>query len=171
MNTSVRVANKNESQILSSLAADTFYETFKPYNTEEDIQAYIKKAYNTDTLSKQLAAVHDYYFAIAFIGDKPIGYIKMILDASHLALKGKTIELEKIYVLKSSWDTKCGAALMQHAIDFCKSLGAQNLFLGVWEENHRAVAFYQKFGFNTFATRQFQLGSRLCDDYMMNLIL
>jgi hypothetical protein len=101
----LKQANANDAAALCKLAADTFYETFKPYNTEEDIQAYIKKAYNTDTLSKQLAAVHDYYFAIAFIGDKPIGYIKMILDASHVALKGKTIELEKIYVLKSSWDT------------------------------------------------------------------
>lgn len=170
MNTIVRAANHHESQILSGLAAETFYETFRPYNTEEDIQAYIKKAYHVETIASQLIDVR-YYFAIAFIGDEPIGYIKLILDASHEALSGKTIELEKIYVLKSSWDTKCGAALMQHAIDFCKSLGAQNLFLGVWEENHRAVAFYQKFGFHTFATRQFQLGSRLCDDYMMNLSL
>lgn len=170
MQPEIKTANNLDVQILAQLAAETFYETFRPYNTEEDIQAYIQKAYQIETFATQLND-NNYYFAVAFLNEMPIGYIKLIINAKHEALKGKTIELEKIYVLKKYWDTKCGAALMQHAIDYCKHQKADNLFLGVWEENHRAVGFYKKFGFTIFATRQFQLGKRMCDDYMMNLPL
>jgi ribosomal protein S18 acetylase RimI-like enzyme len=171
MHSEIKQANVNDVAALCQLAADTFYETFRPYNTEEDIQAYIKKAYDLQVISKQLANTQQYYFAIAYVNEKPAGYIKLIFNQAHPKLSGKVAELEKIYVLKSNWDTKNGAALMQHAIENCKQQGFEKLFLGVWEENERAVNFYRKFGFEVFDTRQFQLGNRLCEDYMMCLTL
>jgi ribosomal protein S18 acetylase RimI-like enzyme len=166
MELKIKEASVHDAPSLCKLAADTFYETFKPYNTEEDIQAYIKKAYDVQIISNQLTNT-GYYFAVAYINETAAGYIKLIFNQTHVKLSGTTTELEKIYVLKSYWDTKTGAALMQHAIDICKQRGFENLFLGVWQENERAVNFYRKFGFHVFDTRKFQLGSRLCEDYMM----
>ena len=60
---------------------------------------------------------------------------------------------------------------MQQAIAHSQENGFDTLFLGVWQENERAVSFYKKVGFEVFETRQFQLGERLCDDYMMKLKL
>jgi len=171
MHCEIKQSSVNDVAALCQLAADTFYETFRPYNTEEDIQAYIKKAYDTQVISVQLANTQQYYFAIASVNGEVVGYIKLIFNQTHPKLSGKVAELEKIYVLKSYWDTKTGAALMQQAIQVCKQHGFEKLFLGVWQENERAVNFYRKFGFEVFDTRQFQLGERWCEDYMMKLTL
>ena len=79
--------------------------------------------------------------------------------------------MEKIYVLGSYFGSGAGKVLMQQAIAHSQENGFDTLFLGVWQENERAVSFYKKVGFEVFETRQFQLGERLCDDYMMKLKL
>jgi ribosomal protein S18 acetylase RimI-like enzyme len=163
--------DQNRAGALSKIASNTFYETFRPYNTEQDIQAYIQKAYKVEIMANQLANTEKYYFAIATVGEEIVGYIKLILNQTHTLLFGQTAELEKIYVIKSHWDKKVGAALMTHAIEICKDLKYNNIFLGVWQENQRAVSFYKKFGFKVFDTRKFELGSRICEDYMMDIQL
>jgi ribosomal protein S18 acetylase RimI-like enzyme len=165
----VIAAKPENAEVLASLGATTFYETFRPYNTEGDIQAYIQKAYQVEDIRQKLGAPDQYYYAILWKEDQPVGYLKLILQATHPVLSSKVIELEKIYVLKSQHGV--GQLLMDEAIRFAKQQQADQLFLGVWNENHRAVAFYKRNGFEVFDTRQFQLGSRLCEDYMMRLVL
>lgn len=171
MKLNIHQAAITDAASLCALAAHTFYETFRPYNSEEDMQAYITKAYDIPVISKQLEQTDQYYFAIAQEQQQYIGYVKLIFNAMHPKLTGRVAELEKIYVLSTYWDTKTGATLMQHAIDVCRKQGIDTLFLGVWQENERAVRFYKKFGFVVFDTRTFQLGNRLCEDYMMRLNL
>ena len=74
-------------------------------------------------------------------------------------------------MLKEYLDKKVGKELMLQAINFSKQNNFETLFLGVWQENHRAVNFYKKFGFETFTIRTFQLGETLCDDFLMKLNL
>ena len=167
----IRPANTNDANILAELGAKTFYETFREFHTEKDMQQYIKKAYSVELMTENLSKENIQYF-IAFDEDKPIGYLKLIKDASHEKLTSqKNIELEKIYVLKEYLDKKVGKELMLQAINFSKQNNFETLFLGVWQENHRAVNFYKKFGFETFTIRTFQLGETLCDDFLMKLNL
>ena len=167
----VKLASIKDSEVLSELGAKTFYDTFRPFHTEEDLQQYIKKAYSVELISENLLKQNIQYF-IAFDEDKPIGYLKLIKDVSHEKLQTqKNIELEKIYVLKEYLDKKIGKELMMKAINFSKQNNFETLFLGVWQENHKAVNFYKKFGFETFTTRTFQLGSIICDDFLMKLEL
>ncbi len=167
----IRPANTNDANILAELGAKTFYETFREFHTEKDMQQYIKKAYSVELMTENLSKESIQYF-IAFDEDKPIGYLKLIKDASHEKLASeKNIELEKIYVLKEYLDKKVGKELMLQAINFSKQNNFETLFLGVWQENHRAVNFYKKFGFETFTIRTFQLGETLCDDFLMKLNL
>jgi len=166
MNYTIRKANVSDSKILSDLGAVTFYDTFSPYHTEEDMQLYLNKAYQPDLIKQNINNSKIAYFILSD-GEKNIGYTKLLLDAEHSLLYGRLIELEKIYVLKKYLDKKAGAALMNHAISYATECGFETLFLGVWQENHRAVSFYKRYGFETFTTRTFQLGSRLCDDFLM----
>lgn len=164
----VKKAGINEAEVLSRLGAQTFYDTFRPYNTEDDMQAYISKAYAAEVIAENLSNNRIQYF-LYYNNDLPAGYIKLIEDATFSGLKGKTIELEKIYVLSSHFGTDAGNLLMQTAINQARLGSFDTLFLGVWEENKRAVRFYEKHGFSVFATRSFQLGSRICNDFMMKL--
>ena len=167
----IRPANTNDANILAQLGAKTFYETFREFHTEEDMQQYIKKAYSVDLMTENLSKENIQYF-IAYDEEKSIGYLKLIKNVTHEKLLSKNnIELEKIYVLKEYLDKKFGKELMLQAISFSKQNNFETLFLGVWQENHRAVNFYKKFGFETFTIRTFQLGETLCDDYLMKLNL
>jgi GNAT superfamily N-acetyltransferase len=99
------------------------------------------------------------------------GYIKLLLNQTNEKLQGTSAEIEKIYVRQAFHGKGVAQQLMQFAIDYCKQLSYNNLYLGVWQENHKALKFYGKVGFKTFDTRTFQLGERLCDDYLLNLEL
>ncbi len=163
---SIRKAGINDTEILVSLGSETFYDTFRPFNSEDDMQAYISKAYHPDVIKQNLQNPEIAYY-LCEDGDVPVGYIKLIANNSYSGLEGKTIELEKIYVLKQYFGKDAGQLLMDKAIEHAIQKNFHYLFLGVWKENSRAVKFYEKNGFEIFSERSFQLGKRLCEDYMM----
>jgi ribosomal protein S18 acetylase RimI-like enzyme len=99
----------------------------------------------------------------------PVGYIKLIANMPYVGLEGNCIELEKIYVQQNYFGKHAGQLLMDKAIEHAIQNNFHYLFLGVWKENSRAVKFYEKNGFTVFSERSFQLGERLCEDYMMCL--
>lgn len=166
----IRKATLEDAAALAALGAKTFYDTFRPYNSEADMQAYIGKTYTPEAVRRNLQDPAVCYF-LALDGETPVGYTKLIRDAVHEQLPGRNIELEKIYVLHAYFDRKVGLALMQDAISFAKEEGFDTLFLGVWQENTRAIAFYEKAGFEVFATRTFNLGQQVCNDFIMKLDL
>lgn len=162
----IRLAVEDDAQILSDLGGTTFYHTFRPYNTEEDITQYIAKAYAPQVILDNLRNKSIAYY-IAFHHDKPVGYIKLIHDAVYGSVTKDAVELEKIYILSDYFGSGLAQQLMNQAIAHSEMEGFSTLFLGVWQENERAVSFYKKNSFEVFDTRQFQLGNRLCDDFMM----
>jgi ribosomal protein S18 acetylase RimI-like enzyme len=166
----IRQAIASDSSVLADLGATTFYDTFHAFHTKEDMDAYILSTYSKEAIIQNLQNPKVYY-ALVYDEKKPVGYLKLILDKPHEHISGKTIELEKIYVLKQYRGSQVGKQLMDHALVIAKQHQYEILFLGVWEENHRAVAFYKKYGFEVFATRTFKLGNNLCDDFIMKLSL
>ena len=55
---------------------------------------------------------------------------------------------------------------MNAAIDAARARGAQTLWLGVWERNPRAVAFYEKYGFTRVGEHTFMLGDDAQTDWL-----
>lgn len=167
----IRQANPADAALLSRLGGETFYDAFIAYNREEDIRSYIAQAYHEEKIKENLEKDNIVYF-ISFIGEQAAGYLKLIrnVEVEYLPHQ-KVLEIEKIYSLKEYIGRGAGKALMQQAIVYAKAEGFDTLFLGVWEENHRAVNFYKNFGFIVSGHRQFQLGERICDDYLMTLAL
>ena len=63
------------------------------------------------------------------------------------------------------------AVLMDWAVETARAEGAPALYLSVWEEGHRAIAFYRKQGFEIVDTAPFRLGSRTYQDPIMRRAL
>ncbi len=166
----IRKATVTDAVVLAQIGSTTFYDTFRPYNTEEDMQLYLNKTYQPSVVKENLSNPSVHYY-LCLVDEKVVGYIKLIHNNTYEHLAGKTIELEKIYVLQSHFGTEAGKLLMQQAIMHSRLNQFDILFLGVWKENTRAVRFYEKTGFTIFSTRFFKLGERLCEDYMMKLVL
>ena len=83
----------------------------------------------------------------------------------------KALEIERIYVLKEFYGKKVGQVLYDKAFDIAKQAGADYLWLGVWEENQRAINFYKKNGFVEFDKHIFKLGDDEQTDIIMKLKL
>ena len=156
--------------LLAEIGGSTFYETFRADNTEEDMQAYIAKTYNLKQVIANLNEPNIHYY-VAYGLNQNLGYIKLIENIKAEGLSGKVMELEKIYVRKEAHGSLVASVLMQQAIDLAKEKGNDYLFLGVWQENERALAFYKKFGFDIFNTRTFKLGERICEDFLLRKVL
>jgi ribosomal protein S18 acetylase RimI-like enzyme len=171
MSLTIRQANAQDAEVLSLLGATTFYDTFHAFHNEEDMKKYIADAYNIEKISTNLTDPGILYY-LALRSGLPVGYIKLIKNVQPPELpEGRVAELEKIYVLKEYLGTGIGKKLMQQAIVAMVQENFDWLFLGVWQQNQRALAFYAGFGWEICGIRQFKLGNTICDDYVMKLKL
>ena len=161
----------NEIAELQTIGKQTFFETFADGNTEENMQKYLEEGFTVDKLTAELTNP-DSEFYFAKLADKVIGYLKVNFGSAQTELKdNKSLEIERIYVLKEFHGKKVGQILYDTAFDIAKQIKADYLWLGVWEENPRAISFYKKNGFVEFDKHIFVLGDDEQTDIMMRLKL
>ena len=97
-----------------------------------------------------------------------MGYLKLNGGNSQTELKDeRTLEIERIYVLSSWYGKQVGQLLYNKAIEVALELNADYIWLGVWEENQRAIRFYERNGFVAFDKHIFRLGDDEQTDIMM----
>jgi ribosomal protein S18 acetylase RimI-like enzyme len=85
--------------------------------------------------------------------------------------KEDSFEIERIYVLSDFQGKGIGRQLLEKAIQMAKEKKASYIWLGVWEENKRAIQFYKKNGFIAFDEHYFMLGDDKQTDIMMKLMV
>lgn len=156
---------------LQAISKQTFYETFAPVNTEENMKRYMEESFSIEKLTEELKNPNSsFYFAV--LNGEEIGYLKLNTGASQTELKDNTaVEIERIYVVQEYHGKKVGQILYEKAIQVATTLNAEYIWLGVWEENTRAIRFYEKNGFVPFDKHIFKLGDDIQTDIMMRLIL
>lgn len=165
--TDIRQATASDVPLLTELGARTFSETFAPDNTPEDMVDYLAASFN---LEQQAAELTDPLatFLIAEIDKIAVGYAMLHAGASPYQATGeKPVELVRLYVSKEWHGRGVGQALMQACIDNARQAGHRTLWLGVWEHNARALAFYRKWQFQEFGEHIFQLGGDPQNDILM----
>ena len=164
----VGLTDVEQLQIISKL---TFFETFANGNTEENMQKYLDEGFTVDKLITELTnPSSEFYFTR--LDNKVIGYLKINFGQAQTELKDKkSLEIERIYVLKEFHGKQVGQMLYDTAFNIAKQTNADYLWLGVWEENPRAINFYKKNGFVEFDKHIFKLGDDEQTDIMMKLKL
>lgn len=161
----------NEIEQLQQIGRQTFYETFSPGNTEENMTRYLKEGFSIEKLESQLNDENaEVYFAT--LNDIVIGYLKVNFGQSQTEMQDdKALEIERIYVLKEFHGKKVGQVLYEKAMEIAKQKDTDYIWLGVWEENPRAISFYKKNSFVEFDKHIFKLGQDEQTDIMMKLYL
>lgn len=97
-----------------------------------------------------------------------MGYARLMEGAPAAGITGlHPIEIVRIYARKEWIGHGVGAALMRACLSEAEKRGCDTLWLGVWERNLRAHAFYRKWGFAEAGTQTFQLGDELQNDFLM----
>lgn len=161
----------NDIDQLQRISRQTFFETFSASNTEENMNNYLEEGLSKERLTVELNnSGSEFYFAI--LDDNIIGYLKLNFGQSQTELQDdKALEIERIYVLKDYHGKKVGQLLYEKAIQIAEQKNAHYVWLGVWEENPRAISFYRKNGFVEFDKHIFRLGDDEQTDIMMKLQL
>ena len=161
----------NDVNQLQEIARQTFYETFSEQNTIEDMQNYLENNLSSDKLKQELEDINsEFYFSI--FDNKVIGYLKINYGQAQTELKEqKSVEIERIYVLKTYHGKNVGQVLYEKSLDIAAMTKAHSVWLGVWEKNKRAINFYKKNGFVEFDKHIFKLGNDNQTDIMMRLQL
>jgi hypothetical protein len=163
--------NIQDVEKLKEIGKLTFAETFSSENSEENMAEYLKNGFSDEKLKAELNDQNSEFYFVELDG-KTIGYLKVNVGESQTEIKDKnTLEIERIYVLKEFHGKKVGQILYDKAIELAKDKNIENVWLGVWEENPRAIRFYEKNGFVAFDKHIFKLGNDEQTDIMMKLKL
>jgi ribosomal protein S18 acetylase RimI-like enzyme len=162
----VRRALIGDAKLLADLGAQTFAETFSEDNTAEDMAAYLADSFSFEKLTAELTDPLS-IFLVAEVDGNAAGYAKISSGEAPGVVGEKSVELVRLYVSQQWLGRGVGQALMQRCLDEARQMGFQTIWLGVWERNERAQAFYRKWNFREVGEHVFQLGSDQQRDLLM----
>jgi ribosomal protein S18 acetylase RimI-like enzyme len=167
MSVVIRFAVPADAALIADLSRSTFYETFASQNTKENMDKFMNEQFTRETLMNEVSDPGNIFF-LAYEQDLPLGYVKMREknDPAEL-LHSNVIEIARIYVDNNAIGKGIGRALLQKCVEVAREKKKEIIWLGVWEQNHKAIDFYTKWGFEKFSTHTFLLGDDLQTDWLM----
>ena len=163
----IRRATPADAAMLATFGERTFRDAFAAANRAEDIESYVAATYS---LERQQADLADPGRAtlVAESGGVPAAYAQLRAGPAPDCVDGPApIELLRFYVDRSWHGRGVASALMDAVVSMARTAGAATLWLGVWERNPRAIAFYEKCGFLDVGTQPFVLGTDRQTDRIM----
>jgi ribosomal protein S18 acetylase RimI-like enzyme len=170
-NIQILQATSQDIHQLHRISTITFYETYAAANTPENMKNYVEQHFSIDALQHQLSDLNTQFY-LAILDGELIGYIKLNSGPSQTDLyDNESLEIERIYVLKAFYGRQVGQLLFEKAKQVAEMKKAKYVWLGVWEENPRAISFYKKNGFVEFDQHIFKLGDDEQTDIIMKLWL
>jgi ribosomal protein S18 acetylase RimI-like enzyme len=169
---SIRPAVVEDAAALSAFAERVFMETFAKDNTPEDMDIYLRSVFSLELQAQEIAEP-DGLILLAFAdANRLAGYAHLTRTEAPSSLSGTdSLELKRFYVAHEWHGRGVATTMMREVLEQAKRRGARTLWLGVWEHNARAIAFYRKVGFREFGSHPFVLGHDPQTDLLMSLDL
>lgn len=163
----IRPAVLEDVALLADLGGRTFQETFETICSAEDLTAYVMGAYSEAIQRAELADPSRPGLVLEIDG-VPAGFVQLRLGHREPGITApRPVELQRIYVLRARHGGGYGAALMEAAVNLARAWGADVLWLGVWEHNDRALAFYARNGFREVGDHVFKIGQQVDRDLIL----
>ncbi|MBU5439717.1 GNAT family N-acetyltransferase [Tissierella sp. MSJ-40] len=171
MTINIKKCNVEDLPKLLEISYETFNETFKNQNSPENIKAYLERAFNLKQLEKELSNISSQFFFV-YLNNEVAGYLKInINDAQSEEMSDESLEIERIYIKRKFQKHGLGMYLLNKAIEIAMEFNKKKIWLGVWEKNENAIAFYEKMGFVQTGSHSFYMGNEEQVDFIMTKIL
>ena len=163
----IRKADQSDAKKLSEIAERTFRDTFTAMNDAEDVNRYCRATYSESIQAAEISNPHMVTLLSEAEGNIA-GFAQLRWgDAPDCVIAESPGEIQRFYVV-DAWQGKgIARQLMKSSIDEMKRHGSDVVWLGVWENNSRAIAFYRKCGFAEVGDHVFVLGSDPQRDIVM----
>ena len=167
----IRAAVRSDAETVTQLGARTFRDSFAADNTPEDMEAFLASHYRPELQIAELEDPRNLYL-LADVSGVPAGFALLHDGPREPGVPGeRPVNLSRLYVDRPFLGAKVGAALMLRCLEEARGRGHDVLWLGVWEHNARARAFYARWGFTEVGEMNFLLGSDLQRDLVLVLPL
>ncbi|MDY8094787.1 GNAT family N-acetyltransferase [Paenibacillus polymyxa] len=159
--------SREDLQILQEISIETFFDTFKDQNSPENMNAYLEKAFNFKQLEEELSNDSSEFFFIYF-NEELAGYLKVNMNNAQSEKMGnESLEIERVYIKNRSQKQGLGKYLLNKAMEIAMEHNKKKIWLGVWEKNENAIAFYKKMGFVQTGAHSFYMGDEEQIDFIL----
>jgi len=167
MTIALRTCTHEDLNKLQEISYDTFNETFKDQNSPENMNAYLAKAFTLEQIEKELSNISSHFFFVYF-NNELAGYLKVNTnDAQSEEMGEESLEIERIYIKSKFQKHGLGKYLFNKALELAVANNKKRIWLGVWEKNENALAFYKKMGFIQTGAHSFYMGDEQQTDFIM----
>jgi len=167
----LRMVSLEDVQELQRIGKKTFYETFSESNSDANMASYLESGFSIAKLQEELNNSQTFFY-FAMFQNIVVGYLKVNVGEAQTEMQGHDgLEIERIYVTRAFQGKDVGKLLYDKAYEIAKQKSVSYIWLGVWEDNYRAISFYKKCGFIEFDKHVFKLGDDEQTDIMMKLTI
>ncbi|RYN13026.1 GNAT family N-acetyltransferase [Bifidobacterium animalis subsp. animalis] len=167
----IELSRSDDVATIRNLSIETFTQTFAALNTPEDMDKYVADHLSPDVIRREIDDP-DSTFLVATVDGTPAGYMKVnVGDAQTEKMTHDHMEVQRLYILKAFKRHGLGAGLMRAAFNMARAQGKTRIWLGVWEHNDPAIAFYKRFGFTRIGSHDFMLGEDRQADLLMEAVV
>jgi diamine N-acetyltransferase len=142
----IRYASPDDAAALSALEARTFRDTYAAFNTPENMAAHLAATFSPDRQREEIETPGS-FIVLTQQEEVLIAYAHVVRAIVPPQVgDAHALEIKRFYVDRA-WHG-CGVAqrLMNKTIVSAAERGAATVWLTVWNQNPRAIAFYRKVG-------------------------
>jgi diamine N-acetyltransferase len=163
----IRAATIDDAEALADLARRTFHDTFAASNDPADMALYLSQAFGIDQQTRELQD-RDITTLLVEADGAAIAYAQLRADhVPECVVGANPVELSRFYVSREWHGRGIAQPLMERVKTAARDRGANTIWLGVWERNDRARAFYVKCGFTDVGEHLFLFGTDPQTDRVM----
>ena len=166
---SIRHADVSDAAALAGMADALFRAAFADRNDPAQMDRYCAAHFGTELQAREIADPNAITLLLVSEGHIA-GFAQMLRGArpqTAVDVGPMPVELQRFYVAPGLHGRGVAQLLMQRCIEEAEKSGAWILWLGVWKENPRAIAFYHKCGFEIAGDQVFLLGTEEQYDHVM----
>lgn len=163
--TSYRGARPADAAVIDRIFDTSFCDTFAHLYSSENLESF-RSSFKIADWEKELEDPQ-FAFRIAEVDGVAVGYLKLGPMKLPIEPNGPALLLDQLYVLKGHHGTGIAQALMEWALEEARHRGAEELYLTVYIDNHRARAFYDRYGFEAVGSYDFMVGNHADEDVIM----
>jgi GNAT superfamily N-acetyltransferase len=154
----IRRATLSDAPLIASLGVETFVTSFGAQNTPENLAKHLANAFGDEIQRRELSDPSITYL-IAELDGHTAGYAQVREGEAPECITGAVpVEVRRFYVVHDFHGTGIAQALMEACAGEARKRGGRTLWLGVWDQNPRAIRFYTKCGFEDVGGQTFLLG-------------
>ena len=165
MSVAFRTAGPSDAAALAELGARSFTETFGHLYTRENLDIFLA----THSQERWQRELSDSAFAVR-LGEsdrQAVAYAKLGPPTLPFEPRGPSMELRQFYLSKPWQGRGVSQELMRWVIEEANSQGAEELYLSVFVDNHRARRFYARYGFKQVGRYDFMVGTHADHDLIL----